>query len=87
MALCESSVKEGKSVVIDNTNSTLEMRNRYLSIAKQYKVPIRCFIFDIPKEVCLHNNKQREVNTMRQHLSKKVPSIPIHSFFKNGEKP
>lgn len=29
----------------------------------------------------------REINPHRKHLSKKVGSIPIHSFFKNSEKP
>lgn len=48
---------------------------------------MRCFVFDIPKEVCIHNNIQRQTNTARKHLSGKVPTIPIHSFFKNAEKP
>ncbi|CDW76414.1 bifunctional polynucleotide phosphatase kinase-like [Stylonychia lemnae] len=87
MAVCEEGLKAGKSVVIDNTNATLEQRTRYLTLAKKYNVSIRCFMFDVTKEVCMHNNTQRKVNSHRQHLSGKIPNIPIHSFFKNSEKP
>eukprot|EP00347_Sterkiella_histriomuscorum_P006646 403351974 len=85
--VAEQALNEKKSVVIDNTNSTLEQRNRYTAISKALNIPIRCFIFDVPKEVCMHNNNQRKINAHREHLSGKVPAIPIHSFFKNSEKP
>ena len=38
IAVCEQAVKDGKSVVIDNTNSTLEMRSRFTKIGKEHKV-------------------------------------------------
>lgn len=85
--VCDEALSTGKRAVIDNTNKSKEERSRYTSIAKKYKVPVRCFLFDIPKEVCMHNNSQRATNPHREHLSSKVPAIPIHSWFKNLEKP
>lgn len=60
--VCEAAVIAGKSVVIDNTNKTKEQRQRYTAIAKKYNIGLRCFVFDVPKETCLHNNTQRETN-------------------------
>jgi bifunctional polynucleotide phosphatase/kinase len=57
MKVCKELLKAGKSVVIDNTNSTPDVRARYTVIAKEFKVPVRCFFFDVPKEVCMHNDK------------------------------
>ncbi len=87
MKVCEEALSSGKSAVIDNTNKSKEERSRYIPIGQKHKVPVRCFFFDIPKEVCMHNNQQRVTNPHRQHLSSKVPSIPIHGWFKNLEKP
>ena len=33
----------------------------------------------------MHNNKQRVNNPHRTHLSKKVPDVIIHTFFKRSE--
>ena len=86
--VADAALSQGKSVVIDNTNKTFEQRSRYIPIAKKYNVPYRCILFTTPKEVCIHNNKQRGgVNTARVHLSKKVPPVPIHDWFKNLEMP
>ena len=83
MKACRTNLMEGKSVVVDNTNPTKEVRAGYLKIAKDLKVKARCLFFDTSKEVCKHNNKQREINLHRDHLSKKVPIIALHIFFKN----
>lgn len=56
MKLCHEGLDQGKSVVIDNTNSTKEQRDRYISIAKAKSVPVRCFVMAADKETCMHNN-------------------------------
>ena len=56
MKACRQSLKEGKSVVVDNTNPKREVRAAYLKIAKDMKVKARCVFFDTPKEICKHNN-------------------------------
>ena len=35
----------------------------------------------------MHNNLMRKVNQHRKHHSKAVPSIAIHTYFKNMEVP
>lgn len=87
MKVCEEALAKGQSVCIDNTNPTPDVRARYLDIAKKLKVPARCVYFDIDKPTCFHNNFMRKANSHRKHLSKAVPGIPIHSFFKNHIEP
>lgn len=60
VALMEKSVKEGKHVVIDNTNPDIESRKRYIEVAKKLNVPVRCFILSVSKDHARHNNKFRE---------------------------
>jgi len=50
-------LKAKKSAVIDNTNKTREERDWYISIAKELKIPVRCFYFKIPKELSMLLNK------------------------------
>lgn len=87
MKVCREALTSGKSAVIDNTNPDKESRARYINIANELKVPARCFWFDYDKKVCMHNNKQRKINTHRTHMSKKVGDVIIHTFYKKMEKP
>ncbi len=48
---------------------------------------VRAFYFETEKDLCLHNDSQRDVNKDHKHLSGKVGKIPIHTFFKNVEIP
>jgi len=50
-------------------------------------VPIRAFVFAISKDLAFHMDTLRLVNHNRQHLSKRVGSMPIHMFFKKFVKP
>lgn len=87
MKVARQALNEGKSCVIDNTNPDATTRARYTSIAEELKVPCRAFLFDIEKNICMHNNEQRKVNSHRNHFSKKVSNVIIHTFFKKLEKP
>ncbi|KAK8390442.1 hypothetical protein O3P69_010254 [Scylla paramamosain] len=60
ISLMEKSLKDGKHVVIDNTNPDLDSRKRYIEAAKKCGVPVRCFIFATSKDHSRHNNKFRE---------------------------
>lgn len=85
--VAEDEIKQGHSVVIDNTNPKKEDRAYFIGLAKKYGYKIRCFDFLTPKDICFHNDYQRVANDKRKHLSGKAGSIPIHSFFKYKEEP
>ena len=40
----------------------------------------------MPKEICIQNNDLRKLEC-KEHLSKRVASVAIHTIFKNLEKP
>jgi bifunctional polynucleotide phosphatase/kinase len=86
-AVAEGCIKEGKSVVIDNTCPKKEDRKYFIGLAKKHGYKVRCFYFLTPKEICFHNDAQRVSNHVRKHFSGRVGKIPINSFFKNFEKP
>ncbi|KRX07873.1 P-loop containing nucleoside triphosphate hydrolase [Pseudocohnilembus persalinus] len=87
LKVAEEAILKKKSVVIDNTNPKASDRLKYIELAKKHGIPVRCFFFECQKDQCFFLNEQRVINNGRQHLSGKVPKIPIHSFFKNHEKP
>jgi len=87
LKVMREALTSGKSCVIDNTNPTAEVRARYLSVAQELHIPARCFLFRLPKELAFHLDTLREVNKHRTHLSKRVGSMPIHTFFKKFEEP
>lgn len=60
------------SLQIDNTNADVETRRLWINLAEELRVPIRCVYFDVPIELCRHNNAVRASN----------PSLVIrHGFF------
>lgn len=87
MKVAREALDSGKSCVIDNTDPDIETRSRYTQIAKEKKVPIRCFFFDFDKTLCMHNNKQRKLNTHRKHFSGKVGDVIIHTYYKKLQVP
>ena len=87
IAMCRQILAENKSVVIDNTNPTAAVRERFTVLAKAANVPVRCFVFSTDKARCTHNNDQRWTNTERVHISGYVPALAIYIFFKNFKAP
>jgi bifunctional polynucleotide phosphatase/kinase len=85
--VAEQNLKEGKSVVIDCTNPAAKTRSVYVDLAKENEVPIRCFYFKFDKELVMHLNKLRKINNERQHHTKSVADVIIHTWFKHLEVP
>uniref|UniRef100_A0A8C5WF91 Polynucleotide kinase 3'-phosphatase n=1 Tax=Leptobrachium leishanense TaxID=445787 RepID=A0A8C5WF91_9ANUR len=77
VAACEEALRNGKSIVIDNTNPDVESRGRYISCAQKAAVPVRCFEFTATVDVAKHNNRFREM-TQKGHVS--VNDMIINSY-------
>lgn len=76
-------MKNGKNVVIDNQNHTVDHRSQFIKLAQNYKYNIRVIEMKVNKQMAMHMDNQRKVNIHRQHMSNRVGKIPIHSYFKN----
>ena len=87
LKVMRASLQSKKSCVIDNTNPTAIVRAEYIKVAKEFGVPVRCFVFKLPKEMAFHLDTLRRVNKFRTHLSGRVGSMPIHKFYKDFEEP
>lgn len=86
VALCESSLSKGLSVVVDNTNPDVESRNRYVTCAKNAKVPCRCFIFDVAFDHARHNEKFRTMTPDGKNHAP-IADMIFHSYKKKFTQP
>lgn len=60
---CAEFLKAGKSVAVDNTSPDKESRLRYLEVARNLGVTVRCFRFMTSIDHAKHNNRFRELTT------------------------
>ncbi len=80
-----SALKEGKSVVIDNTNVSVANRLIYINIAKKNNIDIRCLLFTCPLELCKHNSHYR--NFVTEGVVSVIPTIAYNILNKKYVKP
>jgi len=85
--VAEENLKQGKSVVIDNTNPKADTRQFYSKLAKELGVGCRSFIFNFPKDLVFHLNEMRSINRHRTHNSKNVADVIVHTWYKNFSQP
>jgi len=81
--MCEISIKQGNSCVIDNTNPNIDKRKKYIDIAKKYGVKCRCIHFITSRELSVHNNNYRNLTTDK----KLVPTIAYNIYNKKLQEP
>jgi bifunctional polynucleotide phosphatase/kinase len=74
----ETQVRQGKSVVFDATNPTIEKRAEYVEFAKKHGLPVRCIHVATPIEVAQARNGARE---------HPVPKIVYNVYRKRFEPP
>jgi len=85
---CEDALKAGKSVIVDNQNTSPSDRAPYLALAKKYNASSIAVHIDVPKEMCFHLNSYRLLNpASKHHRDERVPDMVIHSFYKNVKLP
>lgn len=81
VSACERALKEGQSVVVDNTNPDAESRKRYVDVSQSAGVPCRCFNFTASLEQAKHNNRFRQmVPSATKHVP--VNDMVFHSYKK-----
>eukprot|EP00002_Diphylleia_rotans_P025508 TRINITY_DN5044_c0_g1_i2.p1 TRINITY_DN5044_c0_g1~~TRINITY_DN5044_c0_g1_i2.p1 ORF type:complete len:423 (-),score=106.47 TRINITY_DN5044_c0_g1_i2:269-1537(-) len=83
--VCEEALKEGKKVVIDNTNPDAATRKEYIELAAKFKAPIRCFVMQTSQDLADHLNLYRERITNGE--SPHVPSIAVNRFKSSFKEP
>jgi bifunctional polynucleotide phosphatase/kinase len=81
---CEKAIKNGDSVVIDNTNPSKEVRKKYIDIANKYNVKVKCVYFNIDRNLARHNNVYRSLKNIKIKI---VPTIAYNIYFKKFEYP
>ena len=77
---CNQHLQAGKHVVVDNTNPDKESRKRYIDVARQFKVPVRCFQFMTSIGHAKHNNKFRQLTAKDDPKSGKVNDMVFNIY-------
>ncbi|XP_052070395.1 bifunctional polynucleotide phosphatase/kinase-like [Mytilus californianus] len=81
----KEAVKNGKSVVADNTNPSTAARKDFVEVAKRAGIPCRCFVMKTPLELAHHLNLVRQNQTEGQ--VRRIPDVGYHVYRKNFESP
>jgi bifunctional polynucleotide phosphatase/kinase len=97
----EKNMKMKKTIIIDNTNGTVKIREKYIHLAKLQEYKTAIIYFDTPKDVVLHLNairtkmnnvcSQQKDNTDDREdnieCRTNVPAVAIHTYWKKLELP
>lgn len=73
--LIEAALQQGLSVVVDNTNATIEVRRELITLGHLYGAEIVGYYFATPIKQCLERNRAREG-------SARVPDVAIFATLK-----
>ncbi|XP_011181858.2 uncharacterized protein F21D5.5 isoform X4 [Zeugodacus cucurbitae] len=84
LKICEKALEAGTSCVVDNTNVDVESRKKFITLAKRYNVPCRCFVMNVQVDQVRHNIKYRhltdtshsKINEMVFNMMKKKYTNP-----------
>lgn len=83
LKLCEKSMENNLSVLIDNTNPDKKSRKEYIDLAKKYNYNITCIKIVCDKDIAIHNAYLRNYNYNRVM----IPSIAYNIYKKRYEEP
>lgn len=78
--LIEEALQQGLSVVVDNTNPTIEERKELIDLGHLYHADITGYFFDVPLKDSLERNRAREGKA-------RVPDIAIFATLKKLARP
>ncbi|KAH6637347.1 polynucleotide kinase 3 phosphatase-domain-containing protein [Chaetomium tenue] len=79
---------KGESIVVDNTNADVDTRSQWIALARKHKVPIRCFWFQTPLQLCEHNAAARALNEkLNPEARQALPKIAFSGFASRFKEP
>ena len=78
--LIEEALQQGLSVVVDNTNPTIEERKELINLGHLYNAEITGYFFAVQLKQCLERNRAREGKA-------RVPDIAIFATLKKLTRP
>lgn len=81
----QNALNSNKSVIIDNTNPAIESRKAYIDIAKNAKIPVRCFHFETPLDLAKHMNMYRQLITSGK--VRRVPDVGFNMYKSKFKQP
>ena len=70
------------AIVVDNTNPTVELREKYIKIAKENNLEVYCIIMQTTRDMVMHLSLYREGKT-----GKHIPMVAFNVFYKRYEEP
>ena len=79
----ETALKNGKSVVLDNTNPSKECRKVYIDIARAQNIGTRILLLDTSPAIWQHNNAYRHASGIKD----RIPDIVYRIYKKKYEAP
>ncbi|RMZ90267.1 hypothetical protein DV736_g2499, partial [Chaetothyriales sp. CBS 134916] len=86
----------GDSLAVDNTNADVETRKYWVTLAREFGIPIRCIRFTAPARLCEHNDAVRALNSqllikvygqMNPEGRTMLPGIAFRSFLQRFQEP
>jgi predicted kinase len=78
--LIEAALQQGLSVVVDNTNATIEVRRELINLGRLYEASTIGYYFAAQVEQCLERNRNREGRA-------RVPDVAIFAMLKRLTRP
>ena len=82
---CKIALSNNESIVIDNTNPTIEIRKEFINLAKEFGYTITCYVMNVNKELAKHLNHFRHKKSNGK--KKLVPEIAYNVYFKKYDTP
>ncbi|KAL2150361.1 hypothetical protein VTH82DRAFT_6924 [Thermothelomyces myriococcoides] len=81
-------LQQGGSIVVDNTNPDVDTRSQWIALARKHGVPIRCFWFRTPLQLCEHNAAVRSMNKrLNPEARQAIPRIAFNGFTSRFKEP
>lgn len=77
IAAVRDNLSQKKSCVLDNTNPDIESRKKFIQIAKEFGVQVRCFVMTTTHQHSKHNNVFREMTDSKHQ---KISDIVFNTY-------